>query len=122
MKVEVRWSGVRTLAVALGLGLLVAGRASGDRIEETNPVSPDVRVDIEVVSGRVEVKGTGESRVHIRARGGPLSIEADEDLVTVRAPAGGVGPWSWGSGDLRIEVEVPNRTCLLYTSDAADDL
>ncbi len=116
MKVEVRWGRMLALAAVLGLGTCIASSAAGDRLEETYPVSPDVRVDIEVVSGRVEVKGTGESHVLVRARGGQLAIEADEDLVTVRAPAGGGGPWSWGSGDLRIELEVPYQARLTVRS------
>jgi hypothetical protein len=100
------------LSTILWLGLLAASGAGAERLEQSFEVAPDVHVDIEIVSGRVEVKGIAASQVRVRTRGGQLEIDADEDLVTLRAPISGLRPWTWGSTDVRIHVEVPYQSRL----------
>ena len=83
-----------------------------DRREEILiQVNPDVRIDIEIISGSIEIRGWDQSEVRIRTDRGDvdaLDISSDADLVTVRASRIGIGwlriPIRGGNVDLRIDV------------------
>jgi len=99
---------VASLLALLGLGLGVAERAAGDdELEQRFAVEPDVRVEIEILSGKVELRGIDESEVRIRAKGG-VEIDGSRRRVRVRAPATRGFPWTKGV-DAELEIAVPRE-------------
>jgi hypothetical protein len=95
--------------------LLLAASASGagEKDEDgTWPADPDVRVDIEIIAGDIEIEGWERNEVRVRTRGDgreSLGIEASPDWISIRAP----GPKGWFGGvgevDLRIDLPVGSR-------------
>lgn len=75
------------------------------------PVNPDVRVDIELISGSIEIRGWDKPEVRIRTDDDNvdgLDVRSDADWVTVRATGVGIGwlrlPIRTGDVDLRIDL------------------
>jgi DUF4097 and DUF4098 domain-containing protein YvlB len=89
---------------------LVAGGARADTFEQTFQVEPDVQIDIELLSGSIELKAidAGEVRVHAN---GELQIDGAEsgERVSFRAPSGGWRPWSGGM-DVELKLELPRQS------------
>ena len=84
------------------------GRRRGELVI---PVVDDVRLDVEIISGRIEIEGWDKSEIRIRTRGGNLEmihVESQEDWVSIRGAQAGVDwlpfPVSGGNVDLRIDV------------------
>lgn len=96
----------RGAALALACALAVPFASRGDELEQTWEVTPDVQVDVQIVSGRIELRGIDESRVRVRARGGQLQVDGGRDWLTLRAP-GGLPGWPFGGADVQIEIELP---------------
>jgi hypothetical protein len=90
--------------------------ALGDEAERSWQVDPDVRVDIEIISGRIEIKGWNRDEVRVRARGAgrnSLEVEASPDWISIRAPRGGQRWFEWSGGiDVDLDVRVPRRSRL----------
>ena len=69
--------------------LLLAASVSGadERDDDrTWPAEPDVRVDVEIISGEIEIEAWGRNEVRVRTQGGgrdSLSIEACGNLVAI---------------------------------------
>ena len=81
------------------------------RSEVRIQVNPDVRVDIEIISGSIEITGWDRSEVRIRTDHGDvdaLDISSDVDRVAVRGRRAGIGllkfRFQGGETDLRIDV------------------
>ena len=74
-------------------------------------VDPDVRLDVELINGSIEIDGWDEPAVRIRSRGvdvTKLDIDSDSDWVSVRsggARGGWLSPFNSGADiDLRIDL------------------
>ena len=94
--------------------VLLAASTSGadEKDDRTWPAEPDVRVEIEIIAGEIEIEGWERNEVRVRTRGGgrdSLGIEASPDWISIRAP----GPKGWFGGvgevDLRIDLPVGSR-------------
>jgi hypothetical protein len=95
------------LAVLL---LLAAGASAADERDDarTWSVDPDVRVDIEIIAGDIEIEAWQRNEIRVRAQGGgrdSLGIEASPDWISIRAP----GPRGWlgGAGEVDLRIELP---------------
>ncbi len=71
--------------------LLLAASASGadDPDDRTWPAEPDVRVDIEIIAGEIEIEGWERNEVRVQTQDGgrdSLGIEASPDRISIRAP------------------------------------
>ncbi len=100
------WLVVFLLGVA---GTSAAGEKDEDR---TWPVDPDVRVDIEIIVGDIEIEGWQRNEMRVRTQGGgrgSLGVEVSPDWVSIRVP--GTRGWLGGAGevDLRITLPVGSR-------------
>jgi DUF4097 and DUF4098 domain-containing protein YvlB len=108
MRIE-RGSARAGLRAALCAWALAAGAARADTLERSFAVEPDVRVEIELPSGRIEIRGGDANEVRVRASG-ELEIEAARSgrRVSIRAPSG----WGrWGGGaSVDLEVELPRKS------------
>jgi DUF4097 and DUF4098 domain-containing protein YvlB len=91
----------------LGLVALLASTAHADDLERTFEVEPDVRVEIELLSGDIELRGVEANEVRIQADE-DLEIDASEGgaRVSIRAPSAGWRPWT-GNSHVQLEVELP---------------
>jgi DUF4097 and DUF4098 domain-containing protein YvlB len=96
-----------TLLAALWLSGLLAGPVHADPLEQSFAVRPDVRVEIELLSGEIELRAIDANEVRVRANG-ELEIEGSRSgrRVSIRAPAGGWRPWA-GGASVDLEVELP---------------
>jgi DUF4097 and DUF4098 domain-containing protein YvlB len=105
---------IRTRAWLVPLLLLAAAASGADEKDDdrTWSAEPDVRIDIEIISGDIEIEGWQRNEVRVRTQGGgqdSLGVEASPDWISIRAP----GPRGWlggvGEVDLRIELPVGSR-------------
>ncbi|MEN8158436.1 MAG: DUF4097 family beta strand repeat-containing protein [Myxococcota bacterium] len=96
------------LLTGLALGLAAGARA--DSLEKTFEVEPDVRVEIELLSGDIELRAIDANEVRIHADG-DLEIDASESgrRVSIRAPSAGWRPWTGGT-DVDLEIELPRNS------------
>jgi DUF4097 and DUF4098 domain-containing protein YvlB len=83
-----------------------------DRNSEVEQVDSDVRVDIEIISGRIEIEGWSKDEVRIRTRGkgvDALDIDSDADWVSIRGTRAGVGwlPFPISGVDVDLRIDVP---------------
>ena len=94
---------------ACGLAWILLGLAPAraDRFEESFPVDSQPHVDVDIIHGRVEVEGGPHDEVRVRAHGGEVEIDAERDVVNIRAPMTGFRPWNWGRPGVRLELQVP---------------
>lgn len=97
-------------------GLLLAVPAAGDdddrRSEIRIPVDPDVRVDVEILSGKIEIEGWDRDEVRVRARGDDpdaLAIDAEDDRVSIRAALDGARwlPFATAGAEVDLRIDVP---------------
>lgn len=97
-------------ACVLAAWLLSAPIGAGaDPFEQTFAVEPDVRVEIEVLSGRIELRGIDANEVRVRAKGG-IEVEGSRRRVTLRAPSRrGWRGWS-RPAEVELHVELPRRS------------
>jgi DUF4097 and DUF4098 domain-containing protein YvlB len=80
-------------------------------LETSFEVEPDVRVEIELLSGDIEIRAIDANEVRIQADGA-LEIDASESgrRVSIRAPsAAGWRPWTGGT-HVDLEVELPRNS------------
>lgn len=106
-------------SIALGLTLaaiLVAAPARADRgdrdeFERSWSVDPDARIDVEIVNGRIEVRGWEKNEVRVEARGAGadrLEVDASAGWVSIRVQHGfGMLPWHFGKTEVDLELRVP---------------
>ncbi len=96
-----------TLLAALSVSALLAGDAHADTLEQSFEVKPDVRVEIELLSGNIELRAIDANEVRVRATGA-LEIDGSRSgrRVSMRAPGSGWLPWA-GGADVALEVELP---------------
>jgi hypothetical protein len=87
---------------------LPADALGDDALERVFEVAPDVRVDIEILSGKIELKAIDASQVRVRAKGG-IEVDGSRRRVSLRAPSMGWLPWGRGM-DVDLEVEVPRES------------
>jgi len=96
------------LAAVLGSVLALTGAPSAEEVEQTFEVEEDVRIDLEILTGSIRVKGTDEALVKIRSDG-DIEIKGSRRRIRVRAPATRGFPWFRGIG-VDLEVEVPRNS------------
>ena len=99
-----------TLLAALWLPGLLAGVVHADPLERSFEVKPDVRVEIELLSGKIELRGIDANEVRVRANG-ELEIDGSKSgrRVSIRAPSSGWRPWA-GGASVDLEVELPRNS------------
>ncbi len=91
---------------AWGLPAVAVG---ADTLEQVFEVAPDVRVEIEILSGKIELKAIDASEVRVRAKGG-IEVDGSPRRVSLRAPSSmGWLPWARGM-DVDLELEVPRKS------------
>lgn len=96
------------LLCALAAGPARAGEANDEPLEQTFEVAPDVRVDIEIVTGEIELRAIDANQLRVRAKG-PLDVNGSHRRVSVRAPSGGWMPWSHPA-EVEVEIELPRKS------------
>jgi DUF4097 and DUF4098 domain-containing protein YvlB len=104
-----------TAAAALFLSALGApallpdpARADEHELEQTLEVEPDVRVDIDIVSGRIALRGIDEHQLRVRANG-EVRVDGSRSRVSLRSPHAGWFPWARPI-DVEIEIELPRQS------------
>lgn len=109
MTVEIRTAAAAAwLFGALGAGAALAGGVHADPLEQTFEVAPDARVDIELLSGAIELRAIDENEVRVWANG-PIEVEGSHRQVSLRARSSGWMPWSH-PGDVDLRIEVPRKS------------
>lgn len=81
---------------------------SGDPFEQTFEVEPDVRVDVEIVTGRIELRGIDANELRVRAKG-EIRVKESRHRVSVRAPSAGWRPWA-SPAEVELEIELPRKS------------
>lgn len=119
-----------SLRALLGFGLLLASTAAfaATPIDQTRPLDPDGRIEIENLKGRIEVQAWDRSEVQIRGSLGKgvekLEIEGDRQQLSVRVRYPNRGGLGFLSGDSSEPTElllmVPQRASLAIESVAAE--
>lgn len=99
--------GLRAGAWALGLAIVHAAAAGADELEQTWEVSPDVHLDVQIVSGRIELVGIDAEQVRVRSQGGRVEVEGSRDWLTLRGPGQGFPGWPFGGAHVELEIELP---------------
>ena len=95
--------------IAAATLLLWTSGASADPFEQTFVVEPDVRVDVEIVSGRIELRGGSANELRVRANS-ELRVDGSRRRISLRAPsAGGWAPWA-GSTEVHVEIDLPRES------------
>ncbi|HKA14395.1 MAG TPA: DUF4097 family beta strand repeat-containing protein [Myxococcota bacterium] len=95
-------------ACALAAGTARAGEADADLLERVFEVAPDVRVEIEIVTGEIELRATSANELRVRAKG-PIEVKGSHRRVSVRAASAGWMPWSQPA-DVDVEIELPRKS------------
>jgi DUF4097 and DUF4098 domain-containing protein YvlB len=99
-----------TLCAALCLTALLAGAVRADTLEQNFQVEPDVRVDIELLSGKIELRAIDANEVRVRAsRELEIDGSASGQRVSIRGPGRGWRSWASG-GSVDLEVELPRNS------------
>lgn len=80
----------------------------GDAFEQIFEVEPDVHVDVEIISGRIELRGIDANEVRVHATG-QLRVDGSRRRVSLRAPHTGWIPWTHPV-DVEIEIELPRKS------------
>jgi len=79
-----------------------------DPFEQTFVVEPDVRVDVEIVSGKIALRGIDANELRVRANG-ELRVDGSPRRVSLRAPSAGWMPWAHPV-DVEVEIELPRQS------------
>jgi DUF4097 and DUF4098 domain-containing protein YvlB len=82
-------------------------RRSGP-FEQTFEVEPDVRVDVEIMTGKIELRGIDANELRVHAKG-QLRVDGSRRRVTLRAPSAGWLPWTHPV-DVEVEIELPRKS------------
>jgi DUF4097 and DUF4098 domain-containing protein YvlB len=90
--------------------ILLAGGAGADSLEQSFAVDPDVRVEIELLSGDIELRAIDANELRVHASG-EIEIVGSQGggRVSVRAPSGGWLPWTGGM-DVELKLELPRKS------------
>jgi DUF4097 and DUF4098 domain-containing protein YvlB len=98
---------MKPILAALCAACLFTGGARADTHEQTVAVAPDVRIDVEVLSGKIEFRAIDANEVRVRSQGEiELDVSRRGRRVSLRAPSGGPAAWRGGIA-MDLELEVP---------------
>ena len=103
-----RTAAAALLACALAAGPARAGEASADPLEQTFEVAPDVRVDVEIVTGEIELRAVETNELRVRATG-PLEVNGSHRHVSMRASSGGFMPWAHPA-EVEVQIDLPRKS------------
>jgi DUF4097 and DUF4098 domain-containing protein YvlB len=101
-------------AAALCLSALAASSAwaeddrRGGPFEQTFEVEPDVRVDVEIMTGKIELRGIDVNEVRVHAKG-QLRVDGSRRRVSLRAPSASWLPWT-SPVDVEVAIELPRKS------------
>jgi hypothetical protein len=100
-----------SLAAAILLGLGASGTAIAEDEEQGLiwKTDPDVRVQIEIISGRIEIEGWDRNEVRVQVDGDEtrrLDIEAGRKQVSIRSRGLGRRGFPWAGSDREVDVSV----------------
>jgi len=103
----------RSAAAAVFLAALCApepwsGAVRADPFEQTLVVEPDVQVEVEIVSGKIGLRGIDANELRVRANG-ELRVDGSPHRVSLRAPSGGWRPWARPT-EVEVEIELPRQS------------
>ena len=104
----------RALLLALLSAPLLATSpsAAGDENARSWPARSDVRVDVEIIAGGIEIEGWDRDEVRLRAFGAgrnAVSVEAAPDWISIRAPDTAAGGLSWlGGVEVELRIQLPS--------------
>ncbi|WDS37566.1 DUF4097 family beta strand repeat-containing protein [Pseudoxanthomonas sp.] len=116
---------MRTILAAVPLLLMALSAQAATPIDQTRPLDPRGKVEVENIKGRIQVRAWDRSEVQIRGTLGDgvekLEVEGDGDdlQIKVRYPKGG----GWGgksSGPTDLQLMVPVRASLDLHAVSAD--
>ena len=93
---------------ALASAPMRADEPNDGPFEQTFVVEPDVRVEIEITTGRIELRGIDANELRVRANG-PLEVKGSHRRVSLSAPSSGWRPWSHPV-DVEVEIELPRQS------------
>ena len=96
------------LIAALGAPSPWSGAVRADPFEQTFVVEPDVRVDVEIVSGKIELRGIDANELRVRANG-ELRVDSSPRRISLRAPSAGFLPWAQPI-EVQVEIELPRQS------------
>ena len=91
-------------------GAVIAGDDRDRRAEIRIPADSEVRVDIEIIAGSIEIEVWDKLEVRLRSRGVPvaaLDIESDTDWVSVRGSRGRWLPIPISGEEIDLRIDVP---------------
>ena len=105
---------MRTRTILVALLFLAADQVDARSLETTWKVDPDVRVEIEIMSGRIEVKGWERNEVRLEARGSDdaVRIDASPGLIVIGAKGSRWFPFPLPSANVHLELRVPTGCSL----------
>lgn len=116
---------MRTILAAVPLLLAALSAQAGTPIDQTRPLDPRGKVEVENLKGSIQVRGWDRPEVQIRGDLGEgvekLEVQGDQDdlQIKVRYPKGG----GWGgksSGPTDLQLMVPVRASLDLHAVSAD--
>jgi DUF4097 and DUF4098 domain-containing protein YvlB len=96
------------LSALVGAGAWAEEERDRGDFEQTYEVEPDVRVDVEIATGRIALRGTSADEVRVRAKG-DLRVEGSRRRVSVRASHAGWLAWK-PPAEVEVEVELPRQS------------
>jgi hypothetical protein len=109
----VKMRGAAAAALLLSALPVASGRAEeegrrADGFEQTFEVEPDVRVDVDIMIGKIALRAidTPELRVHAK---GDVRVDGSRRRVSVSAPHASWFPWSQPR-DVEVEIELPRQS------------
>ncbi|MGH7337638.1 MAG: DUF4097 family beta strand repeat-containing protein [Myxococcota bacterium] len=89
-------------------GALADEDRRSDAFEQTFAVAPDVRVDVEIMTGRIELRGIDSNELRVRAKG-EIRVKGSRRRVSVRASSVGWRKWA-KPVEVELEIELPRKS------------
>ncbi len=116
---------MRTFPVALSLLLVAASAHAGTPIDQTHPLDPGGKVEIENIKGRIQIRAWDRPEVQIRGSLGDgvekLEISGDSSDLEVKVRYPKTSGWGGkSSGPTDLQLMVPVRASLDVHGVAAD--
>ena len=93
---------------ALGAPDPWSGAVRADPFEQTLVVEPDARIEVEIVSGTIELRGIDANELRVRANG-ELRVDGTSRRVSLRAPSTGFMPWAHPV-EVEVKIELPRQS------------
>ena len=116
---------MKKIALALLIIALIPGLAwSSQQVDETRDADPDARIDVEIISGNIEVRGWDRNQVQVTGTIGDdvkaLEVSGSGSSISIDLDV----PDSWGRRrreiDARLEISIPNGARLSVETVSAD--